>query len=78
VLLQSALLDLALSLAMFIIQAVPVSDGSNLFWVILGPFASIDNAILQYAGCYFQTFLRDFAGYGIAIQYFYRWLLICR
>jgi hypothetical protein len=78
VLLQSAIIDLALVFTSFTIQFFPVSEGANVYWAILGPWAHIQNTTLLYAGGFFWTFLLDFAKYAVVVQYFYRWLVICR
>jgi hypothetical protein len=72
------IIDLALVFTAFIIQCDPVSEGANFFWVILGPWANIQNTTLLYAGCLFWSFLLDFAKYAVVVQYFYRWLVVCR
>jgi hypothetical protein len=63
VLLQNALIDLALTFVTFSIQCIPTSEGPNVFMLVLGPFA-IANVPVQYAACYFMLFLTEFAKYA--------------
>jgi hypothetical protein len=62
----------------WVIQSLPVSEGANTFFLILGPLANVNNLPAQYAGCYFVVFLTEFAKYALAVQFIYRWLVICR
>jgi hypothetical protein len=78
VLLQSSIIDLALLFTSSTTQCIPISEGANYYWAILGPLAHLQNTTLQYAGCLFWSFLLDFAKYAVVVQYFYRWLVICR
>jgi hypothetical protein len=79
VLLQTAIIDLALVIGAFIFQSPPVSEGATVYWFVLGPLAHIQNRTVQYAACYFHTvFLMEFAKYAVAVQFVYRWLVICR
>jgi hypothetical protein len=61
VLLQNALIDLALIFVTFSIQCIPTSEGPNAFILVLGPFANVNNVPVQYAACYFMLFLTEFA-----------------
>jgi hypothetical protein len=78
VLLQNGLIDLALIFVPFSIQCITTSEGPNVFMLVLGPFANVNNVPAQYAACYFMLFLMEFAKYALAVPYVYRWLVICR
>jgi hypothetical protein len=77
-LLQSAIIDLIIVVSFSLIQAAPVSEGLNLYHVILGPLAQVNNLALETAAGYYSLFLFEFAKYAVAVPYFYRWLVICR
>jgi hypothetical protein len=67
VLFQNGLIDLALIIVTFSIQCIPTSEGINVYMLVLGPFANVNNVSAKYAACYFMLLLTEFAKYAVAV-----------
>jgi len=87
-----AVVDLVVSLVFFLVHPVspfsllqfipmpfpkvPLSDGHTVSYVLNGSFAKAPQPVTL-ALYYLYSFCNEFAKYAVAVQFVYRWLVIC-